>query len=354
MKGVLKWGFLWFFGFGISQNLVKNPSFEAYSNCPDQLGTFDGDVDIWTTPTGGTTDYFNGCSSTMGIPKNFNGQQLPKEGRAYAGLYYYAPTDYREYIQAELKFTLKKGQEYQLTFYASLAESSDYALKDFGVVLSDRKLAINSKTALSKSQLYRSGAKFHYIEVGQQGFHEGKSDWFKLTTTFVSAGHERYLSLGNLRDNKSTRKKQLKRRQTKKGAYYYIDAVSLTKMGGTAKLDDTFQKDSLYVFKNVLFGFDKFTLTAKAKKELDVIHGVLTENPELVLEIHGHTDNVGNIAYNKGLSENRAKAIAEYFIKKGITNDRILWFGHGSAIPVVGNVNGTNRSLNRRVEFLLR
>ena len=75
---------------------------------------------FWSTPTQGSTDYFNACSKVMSAPENFNGVQYPKSGEAYAGFYFYAPGDYREYIQAELTRTLRRGiKGYQLTFYVS-------------------------------------------------------------------------------------------------------------------------------------------------------------------------------------------------------------------------------------------
>ena len=99
----------------LSQNVVKNPSFEEYVNCPKRLGNFEADVVYWSTPTEGSTDYFNGCSTAMGTPKNFNGTQPADFGKGYAGLYLYAPDDYREYLQAELTENLIKGEKYRIT-----------------------------------------------------------------------------------------------------------------------------------------------------------------------------------------------------------------------------------------------
>ena len=80
-------------GIIFSQNLIKNPSFEDYLECPNTLGTFNEHVKSWSTPTGGSTDYFNTCSTVMSAPENFNGIQHPKDGNAYSGLYFYAPGD---------------------------------------------------------------------------------------------------------------------------------------------------------------------------------------------------------------------------------------------------------------------
>ena len=128
-----------------AQNLVLNPSFEELENCPKRLGNFNADVKYWSTPTEGSTDYFNACSTAMGTPKNFNGTQPADFGKGYAGLYLYAPDDYREYLQAELSEPLIKGEKYQVSFYVSLAERSDFAIKEFGVLFSKNKMDVAGK-----------------------------------------------------------------------------------------------------------------------------------------------------------------------------------------------------------------
>ena len=88
------------FPFGVlAQNLIPNPGFEVYRNCPRHLGNFRHDVALWTTPTEGSTDYFHLCSQYMGTPDNFNGAQNTLEGNGYAGFYAYAPGDYGNSFQ---------------------------------------------------------------------------------------------------------------------------------------------------------------------------------------------------------------------------------------------------------------
>lgn len=336
-----------------AQNLIKNPSFEEFAECPNALGTFDKHVRYWSTPTQGSTDYFNTCSKVMGAPENFNGIQHPKFGNAYSGFYFYAPGDYREYVQAQLSQTLHKGKEYHLEFYVSLAEGSDFAVKDFGVVLSHKAVDVTTKKQLSKGKLYQIKGNRHQIfEVSHVEFHQDKSIWLKVTLDFMAKGFERFLILGNLRDNKSTKKVQTKRKETKKGAYYYIDMVSLRMKGvdGMQVLDI----ETVYQFKNVHFDFDRFALDNEAKEELEVLMEQLVKNKDLVLEIHGHTDNAGGSSYNLKLSQNRAKVIADYFLENGISKQRISWFGHGSKKPKTKNDTEAGRALNRRAEFLLK
>ena len=75
------------------------------------------------------------------------------------------------------------------------------------------------------------------------------------------------------------------------------------------------------------------------------------ENPGLVLEIGGHTDNVGTDAANIKLSQERADSVREYFIGKGIEPDRVQSKGYGEAKPKTTNDTEEGKQINRRVEF---
>jgi len=102
---------------------------------------------------------------------------------------------------------------------------------------------------------------------------------------------------------------------------------------------------------NTLFAFDKFDLNDKAKGYLDEIADWLKENPNLNVEIAGHTDSKGTDEYNQKLSENRAKSVYEYFISKGVKANRLSYKGYGESMPIATNDTDEGRQLNRRVEL---
>ncbi len=334
-----------------SQNLVKNPSFEDFIECPNALGTFNEHVHHWGTPTMGTTDYFNSCSKVMGAPENFNGIQHPKFGNAYAGLYFFAPADYREYVQVELSRPLRKDKTYHLRFHISLAEGSDFAVKDFGVLFSYLPIDIATKKNLSKGRLYQmKNNKMHSFEINHPEFHRNKTDWLEVNAQFIAKGFERYLILGNLRNNAATRRIKTKRREAKKGAYYYIDMVAVSSNKNEMERQ-VFDIDSTYAFKNIHFEFDSFQLNTKAKNELDQIFGYLNKNPDFEIEIHAHTDNSGGAAYNKRLSESRAESIVSYLLDLGLSKTRVLSKGFGCSRPIADNATEEGRQKNRRAEF---
>ncbi|MGB3465116.1 MAG: OmpA family protein, partial [Cyclobacteriaceae bacterium] len=106
--------------------------------------------------------------------------------------------------------------------------------------------------------------------------------------------------------------------------------------------------------KNIFFDFDKYELKAGSIPELLVFIGFLKNNPTLKVEIQGHTDNNGKENYNQVLSENRAKAVYDFLVDKGINAERLLYSGKGSMQPIADNDTEDGRRQNRRIEFIIR
>lgn len=106
-----------------------------------------------------------------------------------------------------------------------------------------------------------------------------------------------------------------------------------------------------FALRNVFFDFDKFNLRKSSIEELDRIIEFMELNPELHIEVNGHTDIIGTKNYNKILSTNRAKTVKEYLLENGISPNRIhsnaLWF----STPSVSTHSSVGRQVNRRVEF---
>lgn len=111
------------------------------------------------------------------------------------------------------------------------------------------------------------------------------------------------------------------------------------------------ENDGGVVLKNVFFDTDKFDLKEKSKVELDKLVKFLKSNPELVIELSGHTDNVGSDSDNQLLSENRAKAVRQYLIDNGIDPKRLKAKGFGEDRPIATNETAEGRAQNRRTEY---
>ena len=299
----------------------------------------------------------------MGTPENFNGTQPPDFGKGYAGLYLYAPDDYREYIQVPLTQTLEKGKTYQVSFHVSLAERSDFAVKDFGVLFSKDKLDLNIKKELSKMHMYKIvGNAYNFMEIGYTNFYRDTKDWVVVSTRFAAKGTENYMIIGNFKNNAGTRKFKIKK-GAKQGAYYYLDMVALNLAKSIGSIvnsshdpdleTENYELDKIHVFKNVLFNFDEFKLLDSAKTDVQKIYNYLDANKSLQITVDGHTDNIGTSSYNQYLSDRRCSAVAKYLIELGVSEDRISWKGHGGSAPIASNETEEGRQKNRRVAFII-
>lgn len=106
------------------------------------------------------------------------------------------------------------------------------------------------------------------------------------------------------------------------------------------------------VIRNIYFDFGTARLKETSHPELDKLLKVLEENPRYLIEMSGHTDNVGGKDFNLWLSERRAQAIVDYMIQKGQSESRFLVEGYGEERPLASNDDEEfGRELNRRVEF---
>ena len=106
--------------------------------------------------------------------------------------------------------------------------------------------------------------------------------------------------------------------------------------------------------KNIFFKLGSFHLLPESFPALDEVVKVLNENPDLLLDVEGHSDNVGAASINKSISAKRASAIFDYLVAKGIDPNRLLTIGYGSEKPIAGNETEEGRAQNRRVELKLR
>ncbi|WP_422081385.1 OmpA family protein [Ulvibacterium sp.] len=333
-----------------AQNLVVNPSFELFNECPKTPSNMTDDVRNWSVPTEGTTDYFNDCSSAMGIPQNFNGEQNSEFGNGYAGFYMMAPNNYREYLQGKLSRTLTKGKKYAISFYISLADRSKYAIGDIGILFSKKKVKIPTREAFKITERIGKANSYNYTHVTNKGFYADKTKWMRVYKEIVADGNENYLVIGNFRNNAGTKIMELK--GTKKAAYYYLDMVSVVPLNDTPSHDDL-KLDKTYVLEDVLFPTDKYELNTRAKESLDALYGELKENPSFFVTVHAHTDSDGSDQYNKTLSSNRARAVARYLTSLGLEDHRIRWKGHGGEKPVADNTTAEGKRRNRRAEFVI-
>lgn len=332
------------------QNLVRNPSFEDFNSCPKELDNIERDVPYWSRPTGGTTDYFNKCSPNLGVPTNFNGSQATQYGGGYAGLYLSAPNDYREYIQGELSQPLTKGRKYEISFYLSLAEKSQQAIRDIGILFTKKQIKEDNRNALTRHQDTNKDNEYNFVEVRDWGYFDDKTSWMLVKKVFIAEGTENYLSIGNFKDNARSKIKTL---QGGKGAaYYYLDNVTVEDYESKYPYEELVLNKT-YILKNVLFAHDVSALNHTSKNELELLYSGLNKDEDLFITIKAHTDDVGSMWYNKSLSAKRARAVAKYLISLGLSKNRIRWAGFGGEEPITENQTTAGKQTNRRAEFIV-
>ena len=105
------------------------------------------------------------------------------------------------------------------------------------------------------------------------------------------------------------------------------------------------------ILDDVLFDFDKSTLKPETTQILDRLIVFMTENKDKRANLAGHTDSVGNEAYNQRLSERRVNSVREYVVQKGIDSGRVSGQGLGESKPIAENKTAEGRAKNRRVEI---
>ncbi len=105
------------------------------------------------------------------------------------------------------------------------------------------------------------------------------------------------------------------------------------------------------VMRNIFFETAKFDLKPESVVELSKLLELLKLNSTMIIEVGGHTDNVGTDDYNLTLSDNRAKSVAQFLIENDISPSRISWKGYGMSKPIGDNSTDEGKASNRRTEI---
>jgi OOP family OmpA-OmpF porin len=115
-----------------------------------------------------------------------------------------------------------------------------------------------------------------------------------------------------------------------------------------------FTEKEIVILEQVQFDFGKSTIRKVSDPLLDSVAQVLKEHPEVLkLEVQGHTDNKGSKVLNAKLSDDRAKAVRDALIKRGVDGNRLVFKGYGMDKPVADNGTEAGRQQNRRVQFIV-
>ena len=203
-----------------AQSLVPNNGFENFIVCHIGFSEFTGKVSNWQNPNTATPDYMNACANPnpAGVPKNGIGYQEAHGGNAYAGIYTFSGTTYREFIQIQLISPLIASHTYYFSMYVVLHNKSQTAIDDLGVYIS---VTAPNTTGLGMLP----GLPYPQISNPYGSVITDTLNWTLVEGTYIATGGEEYLTLGHLKNDISTTYLSLPYGTV--GAYYYIDDVNL-------------------------------------------------------------------------------------------------------------------------------
>jgi outer membrane protein OmpA-like peptidoglycan-associated protein len=120
----------------------------------------------------------------------------------------------------------------------------------------------------------------------------------------------------------------------------------------TPELDRTkITKGTVIQVNNLYFKADSFNFQSNSVAALQEVYDFLMENPDVKIEIGGHTNNVPSSDYCDRLSTSRAKSVVDFLVQKGIAEDRLSYKGYGKRFPVESNETKAGRAKNQRVEI---
>ncbi|RVT85796.1 OmpA family protein [Rhodobacteraceae bacterium CCMM004] len=106
--------------------------------------------------------------------------------------------------------------------------------------------------------------------------------------------------------------------------------------------------------QDILFATDSAVVAGGLRSDLGVLAANLNRYPNSIVEVQGHTDNVGAASYNQGLSQRRAQAVTDILIQSGVSPMRLRAVGYGETQPIASNLTPGGRQQNRRVQIVIR
>lgn len=370
--------------FAQSENLIQNGSFESLNGKARKLGSIEVATG-WVSPTGVRADLFTPVAKVEDIntPENIYGVEEPKDGQNYAGIVAYSYNDKmpRTYLMTKLDAPMKKGMTYCVTFNVALAELSKYAVSEIGANVSKKPFGTDEKSSIID--------KTHIMHPRQKVFN-GMYGWDLICGSYVAEGGEKYITIGNFTNNKDIEPTKSKKPADIRGtqiiaAYYFVDDVSVTlvKDGAqcdcgageasiqevsntvyakTVQLTDKMTVEQKVAAQTLYFGFGKSVIQPAGFNSMDLILGLMKENPNTMLEIQGHADakeveaGMKNAMY-ADMDEKRIEKTKAFFIEKGIPENRIkvIKLRDSEVNPEITDTDSEDLQMakNQRVTFKL-
>ncbi len=234
------------------------------------------------------------------------------------------------YKTLDVRVDLTSYNEHTVLTQNILAERKDFNM----VTLSGR--VINTKTGMRLEQGYDVRMMINGVLLPDFAFNETDASYtLKLPAGYNYELVPRLINFYNKRETVDLTSAQPMTEITRN---FYVTPIEV---GQSVEIE------------NIYFETGRAALKPESFPSLNALIEFLKEYPNVVVEIGGHTDNVGSAGVNQRLSEQRAGAVAEYVISRGINARRIVSRGYGFSKPVASNATEEGRTRNRRVDFTI-
>jgi len=367
-------------------NMILNPSFESMNGKLKKLKQINV-ASEWDSPTALKADlYSTEKDLPVSAPSNQRGKEFPMDGENYAGIlaYSYNNKEPRTYIQTQLLSPMSKGVEYCVKFNVSLSDLSKYAINNLGMYMGKEPLYLESKGDL----IFQKESEFSNVATNVENkVYNARYNWESVCAMYKSNGKEQYITIGNFFNNKDVKVEKLAKLDGFSGsqlpsAYYYIDQVEVFLIEDIADCDcsnqmdnvntssiiyhkDLVKQDGIYSIEElvnmgtVYFDVTRASIDKMFVEGLNKMVTLLKENPEINIELHGHTDKMEFSSIKKdpenelliNLGVRRADKVKAFLVKNGISEERLSTMNHDASQPASASYSELSLAKNRRVEF---
>jgi OmpA-OmpF porin, OOP family len=363
------------------QNLVVNPSFEMAADSNQLIPPGEHTVAKakgWSLPTYAQASLYSSIPLMATLNRAMNRWKFTaKEGNNVVGITTYGTLvgnekqELREYVQGSMVRPLTVGKKYYISYWVHFhCEGTN----NIGVSFVKDPISTDSIFRLPLKPLVNYTSVIPYSKT---------NIWQFVRDSFIARETYKHFIIGNFLSNRETKVESNKYHYHK--AYLddvYIEEAVEEKMpprvfdlvaenetttpsiinekpkesSPDVKKPETVStptalKGDILVLDKVFFPYNATTLETVSSAQLNKLVLYLKYNKTMKILVKGHTSSEGTDAYNQKLSENRAKAVVDYLIERGINGERLAYKGYGKLQPLVPNDTEENRHKNRRVEF---
>ncbi len=357
-------------GFG-QGNIVENPGFEDLDKKIKSGGMIQ--LAMGWSSIGENADVFNrnAKSEEYAVPANLYGEAEPNSGDGYAGIVTWSSKDAepRTFLQAELRYPMQETKVYCVKMHVMLSMLAKYGSNNIGIYVSQKPITMEQIEA---------GEIQPQIIHSQNQIWSEQFEWSAICGSFIAEGKEKYLTIGNFGSTAETQTEKMKRprgvtgQQTRTTAYYYIDDVSVINMAGLDECDCEKAPDgnSMQVkyskevsteadidgpeqieMTKVYFEEMSSDISPRAMVDVEKVAAMIKNNPDLKIQIKGHTDPVEQAKSTGDVSLLRAQTIKEKLVELGVNANKLQVLGMKDFDPATDDTSVTGQAQNRRVVF---